>query len=90
MINVWDLATPAFFPDYYGELAQADPATRQGREVAGGIANLDTLIAECRARETRRSWSCCCRRRHGPASAIAIISAAWATARSAPPKVPCP
>jgi lysophospholipase L1-like esterase len=50
LINVWDLATAVFFPDYYGELAEADPATRQGREVAGGMADLDALIAECRTR----------------------------------------
>jgi len=53
MINVWDLATAVFFPDYYGELAVAAPGTRQGREVAGGIADLDALIAECRARNIK-------------------------------------
>jgi len=49
-INVWDLATAVFFPDYYGELAEAADGTGQGREVSGGIAALDALIADCRAR----------------------------------------
>lgn len=48
-VNVWDLATGVFFPDYYEALAEAAPGTRQGAEVAGGIAALDALIAECRA-----------------------------------------
>lgn len=48
-INTWDLATGVFFPDYYEALAEVAPDTRQGAEVAGGIAALDVLIAECRA-----------------------------------------
>lgn len=49
-VNIWDVATAVFFPDYYQNLAEAAPGTRQGVEVAGSIAGLDLLIAESRAR----------------------------------------
>jgi lysophospholipase L1-like esterase len=50
-INVWDVATAIFYPDYYGDLAAATPGTDKGEEVMGALRDLRALITE--ARRTR-------------------------------------
>jgi GDSL-like Lipase/Acylhydrolase family len=47
-INGWDLAFAIFDPDYYGELAAAAPSTPKGKEVDGGLKDLNAIVTAVR------------------------------------------
>lgn len=48
-INGWDLATALFTPDYYGDLAAADPATDVGARALAALADLRVLCRQIRS-----------------------------------------
>jgi lysophospholipase L1-like esterase len=52
-INGWDLAFAIFDPDYYGDLAAADPSTSKGKEVERALGDLRTLISAARAQNAK-------------------------------------
>jgi hypothetical protein len=52
-INGWDLAFAIFDPNYYGDLAAADPATSKGNAVEAALGDLRTLINAARAQNAK-------------------------------------
>jgi hypothetical protein len=52
-INVWDLATAIFYPDYYASLATAAPESVRGAEVELALRDISALITTARQQNAR-------------------------------------
>lgn len=47
-VNPWFVATAIFFPDYYAQLALAEPGTQFGNFVNAGLSDLLVILSTCR------------------------------------------